>query len=519
MRDSIQPSAKEELLGFKKTDLEELWDVKRDFYFYEGRCKDEDAAILDKALLGQSWVSNPNVDYIPTIDIRNKVKALLNKQKRFMFGVEPTITLKPMRDASNDDVEDLTAFIISILDANGFWKDLQQAFLSATIKKKVLLRVEANPGMPINIFFEEVEQFNYVTSPMNYKKIEKVVLVKRNPVDEEDDIEGKHQWIRYTYYMNPKTNTCWLHTEIYNNDAVDRPADEESNDDTRLSQLPAWLIVNGGTLGNTKGESDIADLMEIQNQYNRKISDFGDALRFQMFGETYIIDGTPESVNKLRIAPNSLSPVVSLDERRKASVVKAQSPFTSATPTESYLDRAEKDMYEMLAIPRPEQLANVPSGKAMKYLYTELIGRCEEKWNDWGITLENLVYFIHECCVKLRCYEDWDINWDNVKFKVQIKHNYPIPEDEEVKKEIALKEVEANVRSRESYIQDFTETEDSEGTWIRILDEMVQLQSAQQDNFEAQLNEELGKLETQQATPQLADDTQNLEDDKGEEDI
>lgn len=505
IKNSIKPTPKEELLGFRKTDLEELWNVRRDYYFYKGACEDTNKAIMDSAYMGQSWIPNPNVDYTPTVDVRNKVKSLLNKQKRFMFGETPTIRLKPMDDIHKDKMEDITAFIISILDDNGFWRDLQQAFLSATIKKKVLLRVEANPNEDINIFFEEVEDFKYITSPKNYKKIDQVILVKRDPIEPQDD-EDEHSWYRYTYYMKAETNTCWLRTEVYYNDTVNREADEIEDVDTKLSQMPAWLIVNGGSLGTTKGESDITDLMEIQNQYNRRISDFGDALRFQMFGETYIIDGTPDTVNSISIAPNSLSPIVSLDENRRASVVKAQSSFSSATPTESYLDRAEKDMYELLAIPRPEQLAEVPSGKAMKYLYAELRSRCEEKWNDWENSLEKLIYFIYECCVKLRCYEDWDLNWNDIKFKVQIEHNYPIPEDVEAKKELALKEVEANVRSRESYIQDYTESEDSEGAWIRILDEIVQLNSAEQDNFQAQMSDEIENISNMDNVGNIVDE-------------
>lgn len=490
MKKQIKSTAKEELLGFKTSDLQELYDLKCDYHFYQGECEDIDKALSDETLWGQTWCPNPEAGYMPTVDIRNKVKPLLNKQKRFMFGQHPIIRLKPLDDADRDKAEELTAFITSILDSTGFWKDLQQAFLSATLKKRVLMRVEANPGEPIEIYFEEVEDFNFVTNPRNYKKLEKVILVKRDPLDPEDE-EDTHTWYRYTYYMNPITQTCWLLTEEYDDDMVDREPDRISNVDTLLSSLPCWLIVNGGSLGNNKGESDLKDLIGIQNQYNRKISDFADALRFQMFGETYIIDGHPDTVNEIRIAPNSLCPIKSLNEDMKASVQKIQSQFSSIDPIEKFLTRCEKDMHDMLCIPMPEQLVNVPSGKSMQYIYSDQKARCEEKWNDWESPLEKLIYFIFESCAKLRCYQDWDINWNSIQFTVQIEHKYPIPEDEDAKKELAIKEVEANVRSRDSYIQDFTNAEDSEGTWDKILTELQELKDSEADTFTGELNTEL----------------------------
>lgn len=506
MKKKIKATAKEELLGFKTSDLEELYELKRDYHFYRGECEDFDAALSDETLWGQTWLPNPEAGYMPTVDVRNKVKPLLNKQKRFMFGMKPIIRLKPLEDGNKDKTEDMTAFIGSILDSTGFWKDLQQAFLSATIKKRVLMRVEANPGEPIEIYFEEVEDFNFVTNPKNYKKLDKVILVKRDPADPEDE-EDMHTWYRYTYYMNPATQTCWLLTEEYDNDMIDRDADRVYNVDTRLSSLPCWLIVNGGTLGNNKGESDLKDLVGLQNQYNQKVSDFADALRFQMFGETYIIDGHPDSVNAIRIAPNSLCPIKSINEDMKASVQKVQSAFTSATPAENFLDRCDRDMHDVLCIPRPEQLINIPSGKSMMYLYSDLKARCEEKWNDWESALEKLIYFIYECCAKLNCYRDWNINWNSVQFTVQIDHRYPIPEDEDVKKTLAIQEVQANVRSRESYIEDYTQMEDSAGTWERILEEIADLQDANKDTFSSEFNTDLEALNTAK-NPEEPDDDQ-----------
>ena len=40
-------------------------------------------------------------------------------------------------------------------------------------------------------------------------------------------------------------------------------------------------------------------------------------------------------------------------------------------------------MYELMDQPLPESLVNVASGKALRMLNDDLIGRCEEKWQEW----------------------------------------------------------------------------------------------------------------------------------------
>jgi len=467
------------LLGLNDIDLVERLRNSKAYYFYKGACQSELDAVTDPTMLGQTWNLDQDLDYKPTMEIRNKVKPLLKKQARFMFGLPPTMCFKALDEVNAPRVEDLRKFIDKILNSNGFWSNTQKAFLSSTITKRVLLRIEANPLKPIKIFYHDSTDFAYTLDVNDYREISKVTLVYQN--SSTLNLEAKLQiWYKYEYYM--ENGECMLKLTTYNGvEDIERTATSEIIE-TKLSTLPGKVILNGGMLGDTIGESDLEDLIPMQDQYNRKISDFADALRFQMFGETVITDATTNSVNDSTIAPNSVMALVSLPGK-SASAHRMESTFSGASAADSYLDRLDKDMHDELSMPRALDLSAVASAKSIKFMYADLVARCEEKWHDWDPALKDLISMIIESCSKFNCYKEWNHDWDNLDFNIVFKHNYPVPEDENDKKTMALAEVAGNTKSHEDYIRDFTDTEDAKGEWDKILQEIGAIVNAQSDQF------------------------------------
>ncbi|MCM0648646.1 phage portal protein [Clostridium swellfunianum] len=480
---------KETLLKLSDAEKKERLRVKSDYHFYKGKCEDGKAAKQDKSLLGQSWESNDNVDYTPTQDIRNKVKPLLKKQARFMFGNEPFINFKPNNMNDSNKCEELRKFIDDVLEANKFWNNTRKAFLMSTIKKRVLLRVEANPGMPIIIKYENIEDFYY-------KEQNGILLEAR--FFEEDEANAfteadkdKIYYIHVYCYDKPEDSkevVAFYKQLTYKGDDLINPTEVKAQP-TGFSRIPCWLIKNGGELGDSFGESDVDELRELQNQYNRKNSDFADALKFQMFGAESIIDGNPDDVNKLTIAPNAVHAIRTDDNaannNKQAVIQRLEYNMGNAEAANSYLDRLDHDMKDILDMPDIKDLSNIPSAKAMKYMYNDLIGRCEEKWNDWEPVLKELINFIIEAAPY--CYKNKFKNeWSNLAYTLIFTHNYPLPADEEDKKKTAMDEVITKVRSIRSYIKEFTDEEDAEKSLNEILEEITLIASAESE--QPQLN-------------------------------
>lgn len=470
----LDVNIKNKLLCFTDNEIEERKEALKCLLFYSGACKNPDN-IIDKDLLGQSWLNIDNLDYRPAQVIDNKVKALINKQGRFMFGQKPYLLFKPL-DGNRDQCEKLRQYVDAIFNANEFWSTTLKAFKLATITKKVLLRIEANTGKPIKIFYHPINDFKYEVDSLDPRKLNKIIIVRK-------DVDNKC-WYRYTYFLNKDRKTevekCYLKKEVFGSDLL-KPINVQI-DDTGLTKMPCWLIVNERGISNVDGTSDITDLIPLQNEINRKTSDFSDALKFDMFGQTAIIDGTDDSVNKSKIAPNALLPIVSIDGK-KAEVKKVESTFQNAEAVEKFLRRMENSMYEKLSIPRPEQIKNIPSAKTLKYIYSELVARCAEKWHDWEPAIRHMIRLIISACAEFNCYDNWNHEWDNLLFNIVVKKNYPIPEDEDDKKRLAMEEVRANVKSHKSYIKDFTDDEDVENIFKEICEEVTAIIGAENEQF------------------------------------
>lgn len=495
--------------------MEELQEVKRYYEFYNGRpfkMKDE---YQDDT--GQLWRVSER-DYTPTREVRNLTKKLMKKQGRFMTSVPPTFMMSAVDgNVSREQLDAKRGIIDSILVEGNFWNKMAKAFMDCTIGKRVLLAAmfdidtngKAITDSKIKFRFYTMPEFTYEFDPNDADVLMRVKIAYQDKATV-GLIPSKQRWHKYTYSMrDDKGNilpTCKAKYEIVdgtdataflelgsqktpNTDINGNPNEPETDSkyvelsqewDTGLSCIPCKVIFNDGLTGDTRGNSDIKDLMDSAMNYNKTVSDYRDALRFKMFEQPVFTDCDSNSLAGMKIAPNSVIDLKSDptlgDGTNATSVAKAEmlsSTFNFQPAVDSYLLSLKKDMYEIMEQPLPEALLNVPSAKALKMIYYDLITRCEEKWNEWDEALVWLVDLIEECIVKFHLYSDKpDIQSITLDTEMTIVHNFPLPDDEEETKKVALQEVAANVRSHKSYIEQFGYAEDADAEFQTILDEV-----------------------------------------------
>lgn len=515
--------------------------VRKFYEFYDGK-SDKPKQPGDEPY-GQEWKTTEGLDYKPTMEIRNTVKKLIDKQARFMMSVPPSLSCKPkgfkapevtgdeIVDTANKemvkklvaDAEDKRQLLDNILSSGNFWSQSLTAFKDCTIGKRVLLTVQANPGEKIRFRYFTMPEFQYKLDPKDITKLQQVTIVYQ---DERTRgmLAAKQIWYRWTYEMRtPSTQqeddegnivevpvpgavpTCWYMKETLdgNSQLVTEPVELENLDnttdyltgarpkevaypdnidwtDTRLSQIPARIILNGGLTGDIWGTSDVKELMDMADSYNKVNSDFRDALRFRMFEQPVFVDADSSSIASTKIAPNSVidlktDPALDNGEgtSRAAQAFMLSGSFNFVPAADSYLDRLKKDMYEHMDQPLPEEIKNVPSAKAMKFLFQDLVGRCEEKWTtSWDGAINWAIDIICEAIRLFNLYsEERGVALANIPTTDVFTHNYPIPEDENEKKTTALSEVQAKVKSHKTYIREFGDVEDEDAEWMEIMDE------------------------------------------------
>lgn len=498
---------RDSLLGLYSSDstfIDELPEVQSYYEFYEGRpYAAEDR--LDHAA-GQLWAVKEG-DYRPTREIRNITKKLLNKQGRFMTSVPPTLVLSTYRDGvDRESIDTKRGVIEKILKDAKFWNKFSKGFLDATIGKRVLLcaltDVDAKGNLTggIKFRFYIMPEFTYEYDPNDIDTLKRVDIAyqDRNTVGK---VAREQRWHKWTYEMREETGTCWatyrivdganvtaytkLSTTNDEGEEVEQEVILEREWNTTLPELPCRVILNDGLTGDLRGHSDVKDLMDLANDYNKTNSDYRDALRFKMFEQPVFIDCDKKSLKGIKVAPNTIIDLKSDptlgDGTGNSSTAKfgmLSSSFSFQQAADSYLAQLKKDMYELMEQPLPESLLNVPSAKAMKMIYYDLITRCEEKWRTWDEVLEWVVIMI-ETYAKMGVFKDIE-GAEHITLETTTvwEHNYPLPDDDETNKTLAIQEVGANVRSHKSYIEEFGNSEDAQVEFERIIEESQILANA-----------------------------------------
>lgn len=429
--------------------LEDIGKTIRLYEFYDGK--------------GQDWSIPSGLDYRPTKKRVNLVKKLIKREAGFMFGRTPEINLRS-DCAPPDCVAGAQKRLQEVLGKSRFKNKLIQAARDCFIGRRVAVKLSGGFGREPKITFRPSFEFVYATDEDDCDRLSKIIFFYQT--NNESEREKQRVW-KQKYFM--KDGRCFLNEGVYNGfgQLIVGGADV----DTGLDFIPCYVILNEGLTGDLLGESDVAELIDLQNAYNRLNSDDADALRFNMFPQTVATDAKAESLEGIRISPGALvdlqtDPAVMGDgTSRQAKLQKLESGFGYSERFEAAVNRTKNDMYDLLSVPNVslEQLKGLmQSGKSMRALYWELISRCEEKWASWEPALQ----WLAEAILKMEAvYSGADIPEG---LFVEVEHLYPILEDDFTEMANDRQEVAAGLRSRLSYLQKWGVAPDPEAELMRI---------------------------------------------------
>ena len=258
-----------------------------------------------------------------------------------------------------------------------------------------------------------------------------------------------------------KNGYCYVHEAIYDGTGkiIETVKDDEN---TQLSFIPCYVIMNDALTGDTKGKSDVKPLVENQKVYNQLTSEDIDTIIKGMNRIVTMIDIDDDSIMdeegnpKLSYKAGAVWNLETSDEAKDQSqgaVDTIGSDFTYDQRIENTLDRILTDMYNSLSIPKlnTEDLKALTSGKAIKAIYQQFTSCIEEKMTSWIPMLEWMVEAIIEVSKIYNIGNLPDIDIEDMEITVQ--NQYPLPSDEYEEKDNDMKQVNTQVMSRKKYIE------------------------------------------------------------------
>lgn len=396
-------------------------------------------------------------NYDPPQLAYKKIKALIDKEARFLFSKSPDFVVKSAVLNDNDEatltqVSIMQDLVDQVLQENSVKNDLTQAAKDCFIGKRIAIMCNFNSeGIQITMlpsldFLYDVDRFGRLSKIVGY------FLLNDTPISADKRIYCKKYWMQDGY--------CWAEETCYdgNGKLVETytPAVQ-----TAFTYIPAVVVLNNGLLEDYRGVSDVAELMAYESMYSELSNNDIDAELHSMNPIRYTIDMSPDSTQDLSVAAGAYWDL-NTDQTQlsggKGSVGMLESRMDYSPVLTTTLDRIDDLMYNQLEIPNttPSKLQGIiTSGKTLKALYWGMVVRCDEKMNAWRLSLENVMRFIIEGA---KLYPESARKYIGeavpvVAYEVHVNNQYPLPEDEAEEKTIDMQEVNSYVMSHKSYLK------------------------------------------------------------------
>lgn len=419
-----------------------------------------------------------NGDYVPATLKYKMAASLINKEARFLFGEEPSISVEPKGDLgklsqeAKNSLTVLNDLIKTVLDENKFEDILIKGAKDCFIGKRVAGLVNLNEEDGVTITFLPSTQFIYDTKLGNGNVITKFVAF----IIAKDSITLSEKRIFKKKFVLEDDGVVYLEEVLYDGAGGLIEIITEYQP-TLMPLIPVSIFINDGLTGEYSGESEIELLSDYEMWYSKLSNADIDAERKSMNPTKYAIDMASNSTSNLSTAAGAfwdLGSDQNLDKPHPAvGLLEPGMNYSEALKTS--LDRIKTVGYEQVDMPNitlETMQGAITSGKALKAIYWPLIVRCKEKMKMWGPQIRQLVdIIIKGASVYPNCVQKYTNDTIMpVAYEIKVEQNTPLPEDEIEERNMDLAEVESKTMSRKSYMKKWRSLTDDE-----VMEELEQI--------------------------------------------
>lgn len=395
-------------------------------------------------------------DYVPS-SIRYKVaRRLINKEARFMFSQTPDIVVKQL--GTNEDektqIEIYQKIIDKVIEKSHFSRTLLQSAKDCFIGKRVACLTDISETEGILIHFYSSLQFYYETE-YGSDKLTKFItfenVTESKTMNERKYLVNKYEDVGGVIYMS-----SILYTGNGSVEEVLIPKKE-----TDLEYIPAVVIINDGTLEDKRGVSEMEQLVDLEEGYNKLANGDIDSLRKGMNPVRYTVDMNSATTKNLSSSAGSFWDLKSEQNQNEIHpMIGTLAPqLNHSDILKQTLNRIENSMYEETEVPNitaETMVGTITSGKALKTLYYPLQTRSDEKMKTWIPCLQAIMRAVIDLALinETLCKELYTVSdLKRIQYNIVISENYALIDDETEEKQNDINEINANARSRHSYMK------------------------------------------------------------------
>lgn len=411
-------------------------------------------------------------DYQPACMLFKKVKQLIDKQARFMFGRNPDIRIETAMDVEDEDSAEFkqlsiyNEFIDNVLEENYFNNQLLKASKDCFIGKRVAAVINFDGASGIQIDFLSSFHFQYEFDVNDKNKLVSFVYFKKlcdGDLPNQRFFRKQYTLEKVVFNDGSIGERCFVTEQLFDGDG--QIVEDESlnllNDvQTLLDFIPAVVIFNDGLLDEVRGVSDVRGLEIYEQWYNMLNCLDIDALRKNMNAMKYTIDMDQSTTKFITNAPGGYADLMSdKDPDNNVDIGMLESSMNYKDTLDDILKRINEAMYDSIDMPdiSIENIAGtITSGKALKAIYWGLIARCDEKMNIWAPAIKKIIKIVIDGAkilpMSAERYLYGEALGETLDYSVYVERKDPIPDDEEDEKKLDMEEVALKLMSRQSYL-------------------------------------------------------------------
>jgi len=376
----------------------------------------------------------------------NYSRYIVDKLANWQFEKPIDISVSTDKKTNEKKAEAVEKDLYEIHKANNMNLKLQQAAKECNTSGGVVFKMIYDNDLGVRFLPRPRIECFPITGFDDYEKLSKIHFI----AFKSDDIiwkqtfelvDGKCLFEEATY--NVKEN---LKVE----EVIQKPI-YLGNGKKYLDFIPVYIIPNNPALGMTWGYSELADLIPIIDELDKKYSDASDALRFEMFAITIMmnIKQFSDAKGKKSKPKTTQGAVWNLitggTGDMKSEIFKLESKFAYRETLKNHIDSLKDILFELASVVQINpatisKLGNL-SGVALKLMFASMISKTNAKNTIWKPKLEQM----YSDSLKMRSiYESYNYPED---VNVEIIQHIPIPQNEVEQVEIAVKKLTVGLSS------------------------------------------------------------------------